>query len=90
MPDHLHLLLDLGRSGWDLPTAIGAFKSFTTRESWKLRYSGQLWQDRYYDHVLRKIEDATQIGEYMRQNPVRRGLVKDPEDYPWSGMPDPM
>jgi putative transposase len=90
MPDHLHLLLRLGTSGWDLPTAMGAFKSFTTQQSWKLGYRGQLWQDRYYDHVLRKHEDAATIGEYMRQNPVRKGLVEQPEEYRLSGLLDPM
>ena len=90
MPDHLHMLVRLGTSGWDLGTAMGAFKSFTTRQSWTLGGTGPLWQGRYYDRVLRVSEEARGVSEYIRQNPVRTGLVAEAEAYPWSGLPDPM
>ena len=90
MPDHLHLLLRLGSADKTLGELIGTFKSFTTRQSCKLGYRGQLWQARFYDHILRKSEDGGSVAEYMRQNPVRKGLVRDAEEYPYSGMPDPM
>jgi hypothetical protein len=40
--------------------------------------------------VLRRSEDAAGIARYIRENPVRRGLVEDPDAYPYSGFPDPM
>jgi putative transposase len=89
MPDHLHLLLRAGRAG-SVGDVIKGIKVFTTIESWTLGYQGQLWQDRFYDHVLRRAEDARQIAEYIRQNPVRTGLVEDPEAYPYSGFLDPL
>jgi len=90
MPDHLHLLLTLGSSGLSLSALLRAFKSYTTRLSWGLGYQGQLWQARFHDHILRQAEDGRAIGVYILANPVRAGLVDDPEAYPWSGSPDPL
>jgi hypothetical protein len=48
-----------------------------------LRRSGPVWQEESFDHVLRSDESFDQKVEYIRQNPVRRGLVTRPEDYRW-------
>jgi hypothetical protein len=45
--------------------------------------SGPVWQDESFDHVLRSDESLKQKLEYIRQNPVRQGLVKKSEDYKW-------
>jgi len=37
------------------------------------------------DHVLRRDEDLESVRRYIRENPVRAGLVDVPEDYPFSG-----
>lgn len=90
MPDHLHLLLRPGPGGRTVGTLMGAFKRFTTRQSWKHGTTGALWQARFYDHVLRKAEDGEQIVAYILANPVRKGLVEAAEDYPFSGCLDPI
>jgi putative transposase len=90
MPDHLHLLLRLGEGGQPLGTIIGILKAYTTKQSRALGCKGALWQNRFHDHILRKNEDALGIAEYIRQNPVRRGLARTPEEYQWSGFPDPI
>jgi putative transposase len=90
MPDHLHLLLRPGDRQRQLGALIGAFKSFTTRQSWGLGYHGQLWHARYYDHIVRRSEDGGRIAQYILENPVRKGLVGEVEAYPWSGLPDPL
>ena len=43
-----------------------------------------LWQDGYYERVLRKSEDVLAIIDYILDNPVRAGLVSRPLDYPFS------
>ena len=63
-------------------------KRFTTRESWELGYQGQLWQARFYDHVMRTSGDGRLMAQYILDNPVRRGLCVEAEDYRWSGVPD--
>jgi hypothetical protein len=42
-----------------------------------------MWQEESFDHVLRSEERLEETVEYIRQNPVRRGLVARPEDYRW-------
>jgi len=90
MPDHLHLLLRLGQAGTELGALIGTFKSFTSKQSWSLGHKGELWQDRFYDHVVRRNENSLIIAEYILQNPVRKRLVQGPSEYPYCGLPDPM
>jgi hypothetical protein len=48
-----------------------------------LNSSGPVWQEESFDHVLRSQESFEEKLEYIRQNPVRRGLVRKPEDYKW-------
>jgi hypothetical protein len=42
-----------------------------------------VWQEESFDHVLRSNESFAEKLEYIRQNPVRRGLVQKSEDYRW-------
>jgi putative transposase len=90
MPNHLHLLLRSGDESRTLGTVMGAFKTFTTRQSWKLGYKGVLWQARFYDHIMRRSEDGRRIATYILENPVRKGLVAEADAWIWSGRPDPM
>ncbi|HXY14450.1 MAG TPA: hypothetical protein VEI26_08125 [Terriglobales bacterium] len=88
MPEHVHLLLTPLRdsSGW--PYALAAIlkliKGTSARSVNKLHStSGPVWQEESFDHVLRSEESFVEKLDYMRQNPVRRGLVQRPDDYPW-------
>ena len=45
--------------------------------------SGPVWQTESFDHVLLSGESLVEKREYIRQNPVRKSLVKITEDYPW-------
>ena len=90
MPDHLHLLLRLTSRQWNLGDIVGSFKKFSTKQSWALGFTGHLWQDRFYDHIVRKGEDGHQIAAYIEHNPVRKGLVAVATEYALSGFPDPM
>jgi REP element-mobilizing transposase RayT len=88
MPDHVHLLLTplQDMDGWSigLPAILKLIKGASARGVNKLlRNCGPVWQEESFDHVLRSQESLEQKLEYIRQNPVRRGLVKKPEDYPW-------
>ena len=88
MPDHVHLLLTPLRrtDGWPYPLIdiLQCLKSTTAHRINKLLHrNGPVWQDESLDHVLRSDESLKEKCEYIRQNPVRRGLVKRPEDYRW-------
>lgn len=90
MPDHLHMLLQLGSAEWSLGSVVGSVKRFTTRASWQMGYVGPLWQARFYDHVMRTHEDGKRMAGYILSNPVRAGLVTEAGLYPFSGILDPL
>jgi REP element-mobilizing transposase RayT len=88
MPDHVHLLLSPLRDqdGWPFPLVdiLQCLKSTTAhRINRLLHLSGPVWEEESFDHVLRSDESLQEKCEYIRQNPVRRGLVSLPEDYRW-------
>ena len=84
MPDHLHLLVIPPGAGKDVSALVGAFKSRSTRLLWVKGLQGRLWQSSFYDHVLRKDEDIEAVAAYITANPVRKGMVSYPEEYPYS------
>ena len=67
---------------------IGAFKSKTTRIAWEFGISGKLWQERFHDRVVRKREALKTMGQYILDNPVRKGLVSRWQDYKYLGLID--
>jgi len=83
MPDHFHLLVER-REGSDLKEFVRLFKSRSSY-LYKTLYGIPLWQSSYFDRVLRKDEDSLKVAEYIIDNPVRRGLVHDALEYPFSG-----
>ena len=84
MPEHVHLLVGEPRIA-SLSVAIQVLKQQTSK---KLNKCGetQFWQRRYYDfNVWSERKTREKLG-YMHRNPVRRGLVAEPEDWPWSSF----
>jgi putative transposase len=43
------------------------------------------WQNDFFDHVLRSQELYEEKWHYVRENPVRAGLVKQWQDWPFGG-----
>jgi len=89
MPDHLHLCLCPPGNGVNISSFIGGLKSKTTRIAWDNGIQGKLWQGRFYDHVLRKKESINKVGEYILNNPVRKGIIGDWRKYKYCGIIDP-
>jgi hypothetical protein len=52
---------------------------------WMHNHSFSQWQKNFYDHVIRNSEDLKHQIYYIVNNPVRRGLVKDWDEYPLTG-----
>ena len=79
MPEHVHLLLSEPESK-SLSTVLGVLKRSVSR-----RQSHQpFWLTRYYDFNVSSNEKLLEKLRYLHWNPVRRGLVEAPEEYPWS------
>ena len=79
MPNHIHLLINVsntvnGQSGTPVPTNansniakfVSTFKRFCNKE-----YGNNIWQNRYYDHIIRNENDYIETWEYIDQNPLK-------------------
>ncbi len=83
MPDHIHLLLT-AKENSELIKLVTAYKRLSGYE-YKKKTGKNLWQKSFYDHILRKEENITQVVRYILENPVRKNLVENFREYPFSG-----
>jgi len=82
MPDHIHLLLQLGNV--PLTQVMNRLKSRTAiLLNQKIGRSGRFWARSFHDHALRKEEDLVDVARYIVANPVRARLVNKAGDYPY-------
>ena len=88
MPDHFHFVVD--PTGWDISTLMHSIKmSFGARYRKQLgQKSGRVWQNRFWDHIIRDQEDYNRHIDYVHYNPVKHGLVKSPFDWQWTSLHD--
>ncbi len=84
MPDHLHIILQGLSPNADVWKAIVDFKQ---RSGYWLRRNKNKfsWQKGFFDHVIRKREDLGAQIRYIAQNPIRKGIVKHWDEYPYTG-----
>ena len=84
MPDHVHLEpVGLSESS-DAIKLLHDFKGVATSHARALGVRN-LWEKGFYDHILREDDDHNAVAWYIFNNPVRKGLVRDPRDWPYSG-----
>ena len=84
MPDHVHLLIEGTSAESDLKDCIKSAKQ-RSGQSYAARFGHRLWQEGFYDRVLRPDDDPKKIARYIVANPVRAGLASSPLDYPLLG-----
>lgn len=83
MPDHLHLFC----APLDETVAIEDWVTFWKRQFRRLRQdTAPQFQIGCFHHRLRQEESYNPRGEYVRENPVRAGLVKEVEEWPYHGV----
>ncbi len=79
MPDHVHLLA----SPFHRDESISNLVTYLKRNSRSQVNGKWKWQEGFFDHLLRSDESAEQKWKYIRDNPVRAGLVKNWNDWPY-------
>ncbi len=97
MPEHFHLLISEPRTG-SLSLAMQVLKQRVSRRCrrrrrvpsqitlWQDPSFRAFWQARYYDfNVFRERKHVEKL-RYIHRNPVRRGLVRSPEQWRWSSF----
>ncbi|MFT3831063.1 MAG: transposase [Opitutaceae bacterium] len=76
MPDHLHALLAFPRHE-AMSEVVRRFKRAAAR------CQGIAWQDGYFDHRIRTPAELEKTADYIRRNPVAKGLCARLEDWRW-------
>ena len=86
MPDHVHLFASPADQDVSPFVSLEKWMAF-----WKSLFSkrkgdpGCRWQSSHWDRRLRRSESYAEKWEYVRDNPVRHGLVERAEDWPFQG-----
>ena len=84
MPDHAHLLMTVGRE-ITIERAMQLVKGgFSYRLKKETGYAGEVWQRGFSEVRAENRESFEQHRNYIRQNPVKAGLVATAEEYPYS------
>ncbi len=86
LPDHWHLIIDPMSN--DVSLLMQRIKlSFSTRLR-KIHHtdSGRIWQNRFWDHILRDQNDINRHIDYIHYNPVKHRYVSDAFDWSHSSL----
>jgi putative transposase len=91
MPDHVHFFVR-GNPDFVLSSWVGGLKRAMSVAGLNQVHVTRLpiqrkslWQPGFFDHVLRNDESYAQKWEYVRENPVRAGLVAQWHEWPYQG-----
>lgn len=81
MPDHVHLLVSFPQQT-RLQLTVSKWKEWTAKQV-KIE-----WQRDFFEHRLRRDESYREKADYIMSNPVRAGLVKSAEEWPFCSIAD--
>jgi putative transposase len=84
MPNHVHLLVKPSEDDGLAKLMQGATLCYTQYFNRKEGRTGRLWECRYHSTVVDGDSYLWTVSKYIEKNPVRAGIVKKPEDYPYS------
>jgi putative transposase len=78
LPDHFHLILNTGKES---PSNILQRIKMSFGANYRKRYGiykGRVWQNRFWDHIIRSENDLIKHIDYIHYNPVKHGYVIRP------------
>jgi len=85
MDNHFHLIIKTGKDPGNLSKFMQkVLTSFAVQINRKHQRIGHAFQGRYNANILPYKKDLSRAISYVRKNPVEEGLVKRPEEYPWT------
>jgi len=84
MPNHYHLLIEIEKPENLSKVMAGLTRSYVYYYHKKYQTSGHLWQGRFKSQPIQKELYLLTCGRYIERNPVKAGIVKKAEDYPYS------
>ena len=84
LPDHFHWVIKLPQEDPNFSKILLSFKGNFTYQYKKIHNISTpftLWQRRFWDHIIRDEKDLTIHLNYIHWNPVKHGLVTEPEQW---------
>jgi putative transposase len=84
LPDHFHWLMSVEEESGNFSRVIHSLKRNFTRNYKKAHHIDtefHIWQDRYWDHIIRDEHDLSLHFDYIHWNPVKHKFVAHPEDW---------
>jgi putative transposase len=84
LPDHFHWLMQVEDESGNFSKVLHSLKRNCTlnfKEAHGITGSFSLWQDRFWDHVIRDERDLNNHFDYIHWNPVKHRYVSRPEDW---------
>ncbi len=85
MPDHLHAFVALDAERVNLSALMKSLKNVLSKELRERGVAPPHWQKGFFDHLLRSQESAGEKWKYVRENPVRAGLVAHSNEWTYLG-----
>jgi len=82
MPDHLHLFASPGQPEVEIENWVKYWKRLFAQ---RISHVPGRWQSNGWHHRLRGDESYREKWDYVRYNPVRHGLVAEPDDWLYQG-----
>lgn len=84
MPDHAHVLFTAIADHAALCALVKRWKQ-ATGFRWHAAHGARLWQEGYFERILRDNEPELSVARYIVENPVRASLAESVGDYPLTG-----
>jgi putative transposase len=86
MPEHLHLLI-IPKNEFTISQIMLFIKKGSSRVIHiKENTNGHLWAKRFFDRGIRSEQELIGTIEYIHNNPIKSGLVKEAKKYPYSSV----
>lgn len=85
MPDHLHAFVVIDDERMNLSRWIKSLKNSLSKTLRTTGVHAPHWQKGFFDHILRSGESYSAKWDYVRENPVRAGFVKQWDEWPFVG-----
>jgi len=86
MPDHVHFFCSAARDAKRLSAFMRSWKQWTSKRiQARQELVGKVWQEEFFDHVLRSSESYSKKWDYIRENPVRARLTAAADHWQWQG-----
>lgn len=84
MPTHIHCLMNGEKADRSLSKVLHLLKGYTGKKANEfLKREGAFWSPESFDHWCRSSGKEESAKRYIRNNPVKAGLVKSTDEWPW-------